>query len=74
VICEGASLPWVGALLILPALAVSGLVEVAEAVFAAPRAAFYSIRSLVLALVFSALLGEARAKGSPGWTRWPWAG
>lgn len=63
VICEGASLPLVGALMILPALAVTGLVDAAEKVFGAPRAAFYSIRSLILALVFSALLGEPRAEG-----------
>ena len=64
VICEGASLPAVGALLILPALAVTGLVDVAEKVLGLPKAAFYSLRSLVLALVFLALLGEPRAEGA----------
>ncbi len=63
VICEGASLPFVGALLILPALAVTGLVEVVEAVLGPPRAAFYGLRSLILTLVFAALLGECRAEG-----------
>jgi transposase len=64
VVCEGASLPAVGALLILPALAVTGLVDVAEKVLGLPKAAFYSLRSLLLALVFLALLGEARAEGA----------
>jgi prepilin-type processing-associated H-X9-DG protein len=64
VICEGASLPFVGALLILPGLAVTGLVDVAEKVLGLPKAAFYSLRSLLLALVFLALLGEPRAEGA----------
>lgn len=63
VITEGASLPFVGALLVLPALGVTGLVEVAKAVYGAPKAAFYGIRSLLLTLVFAALLGEPRAEG-----------
>ncbi|MDQ6838520.1 MAG: helix-turn-helix domain-containing protein [Actinomycetota bacterium] len=63
VICQGASLSFAGALLILPALAVAGLLEVAGAVFALRKAAFYSVRSLFLALVFCALVGEARAEG-----------
>ncbi|MGH9105155.1 MAG: putative transposase, partial [Acidimicrobiales bacterium] len=64
VICEGAGLPFAGALLVLPALAVTGLVEVAEKVLGLPTAAFYSLRSLLLALVFLALLGEPRAEGA----------
>ncbi|MGH9083735.1 MAG: putative transposase, partial [Acidimicrobiales bacterium] len=63
VICEGASLPLVGAMLILPALAVTGLVEAAERVLGAPKAAFYGLRSLILTLVFAALVGECRAEG-----------
>ena len=63
VICEGASLPFVGALLILPALATTGLVEASEKVLGLPKAAFYSLRSLLLSLVFCALLGECRAEG-----------
>jgi len=63
VITEGASLPFVGALLILPALAATGLLEVTEQVLGAPRAAFYALRSLVLCIVFAALLGECRAEG-----------
>ncbi len=62
-ITEGSSLPLGGALVILPALAATGLVEVAGAIFTRARAAFYGVRSLVLTVVFSALVGEARAEG-----------
>jgi hypothetical protein len=62
-ICEGASLPFAGALLVLPALCATGLLEVFESVFSLGRAAFYSIRALVLALVFCLVVGEARAEG-----------
>jgi hypothetical protein len=63
-ICEGAGLPFVGALLVLPALAATGLLDAAEKVLGLPRAAFYSLRSLLLALVFLSLLGEPRAEGA----------
>ena len=63
VICPGASLPFAGALLVLPALSATGVLEAFEAVFSTGRAAFYSIRSLVLGVVFCLLLGEARAEG-----------
>lgn len=63
VICEGASLPLAGALLILPALAATGLVDAAAGLYATGRAAFYGLRSLFLATVFACLLGEPRAEG-----------
>ncbi|MEK6278704.1 MAG: putative transposase [Actinomycetota bacterium] len=63
VICEGASLPLAGALIILPALAATGLLEVAARVYTTGRAAFYGLRSLVLAVVFAGLVGEPRAEG-----------
>ena len=63
VICEGASLPFAGALLILPALAATGLLEIAARVYGVRHAAFYSLRSLVCSLVFACLLGEPRAEG-----------
>ncbi len=63
VICEGSQLPFTGALLCLPALAATGLVDAFDAVYGNARAAFYSLRSLVLALVFMLLLGEGRAEG-----------
>ncbi|MHB8289593.1 MAG: hypothetical protein ACYDEY_10225 [Acidimicrobiales bacterium] len=43
--------------MILPGLAVIGLVDVAEKVLGVPSAAFCSMRSLLLSLVFCALLG-----------------
>jgi transposase len=62
-ICEGASLPLAGALLILPALEATGLLALSEEVFGRARAAFYGLRSLVLSMVFAMLVGEARAEG-----------
>ena len=70
VITEGASLPLAGALTILPALGATGLIDAASSVYGTgrvvggtTRAAFYGLRSLVLAVVFSALVGEPRAEG-----------
>lgn len=63
VICEGASLPLAGALLILPALATTGLIDAAGLLYATGRAAFYGVRSLVLTIVFACLVGEPRAEG-----------
>ena len=63
VITEGAGLPLAGALVILPALAATGLVEAASAVYSSARAAFYGLRSLVLTVVFAALVGQPRAEG-----------
>jgi len=63
VITEGASLPFAGALLVLPALAATGLLDAFSEVYGAARAAFYSLRALVLTLVFTALIGEPRAEG-----------
>ena len=63
VITEGAQLPLAGALVILPALAATGLVDAFESVFAPVKAAFYGLRSLVLTMVFAALVGEARVEG-----------
>jgi len=63
VICEGASLPLAGALLILPALVATGLVDIAASVFGTRKAPFYSLRSLFCSLAFACLLGEPRAEG-----------
>jgi hypothetical protein len=64
-ICEGGQLPAAGALLALPGLATTGLLEAFETTFAdqQARAAFYDIRGLVLTVAFAALLGEPRAQG-----------
>jgi hypothetical protein len=61
---EGASLPVAGALAVLPALATAGLLQVAEEVLGLPRAAFYSLRTLLLSRVLLALLGEPRPEGA----------
>jgi len=63
IICQGSSLPLAGALVILPALAATGLLEAATSLYATGRAAFYGLRSLILAVVFAAMLGEPRAEG-----------
>ena len=63
VICEGAGLPLAGALTVLPALAATGLLEEAAAVYGRSKAAFYGLRSLILAVVFAAVWGEPRAEG-----------
>ena len=69
-ICEGPALPSPGPSSILPALAATGLVDTAEAVYGpgghisgAARAAFYGIRSLLLSIVFACLLGEPGPRG-----------
>jgi transcriptional regulator with XRE-family HTH domain len=63
VVCEGASLPLGGALIILPALAATGLLDAAAGLYTTGRAAFYGLRSLVLSIVFACVLGEPRAEG-----------
>jgi len=64
VFCDGASLPLAGALLILPALVAGGLVDAVAKVYGtAKQACFYGLTSLVMTVVFSALLGEPRAEG-----------
>jgi hypothetical protein len=63
VICEGASLPLAGALVILPALAATGLIECADEVYQPTGPAFYGLASLALTVVFTALVGEPRAEG-----------
>lgn len=70
VITQGASLPLAGSLLALPALAATRLIEAATTVYGAgrtvagaQRSAFYGLRSLILCVVFSSLVGEPRAEG-----------
>src|SRR5665213_20387 len=70
VITEGASLSFAGSLVILPALLATGLLAACASVYGAGRivagvrrAAFYGLHSLVLCVVFAALVGEPRAEG-----------
>jgi transposase-like protein len=64
-VCEGGQLPAAGALLALPGLEATGLLDAFEQVYAsqADRAAFYDLRALVLTVTFGGLLGEPRAHG-----------
>ncbi|HEX2064614.1 MAG TPA: helix-turn-helix domain-containing protein [Acidimicrobiales bacterium] len=62
-ITPGASLPLAGALVILPTLAATGLLDCVAGVYDRARAAFYGLRSLVLTVVFAALVAEPRAEG-----------
>lgn len=63
-ITNGASLPLAGALVILPALAVTGLLDTVAKIYdTGRRAAFYGLASLILTVVLSCLAGEPRAEG-----------
>lgn len=64
VFTEGRDLPRVGLLLALPGLEATGLVEVAEEVYVKLNNGFYGLRSVLLTLVFLALLREPRAEGA----------
>ncbi len=64
VVTEGRELPLAGLLVILPALAEVGLLEIAQQVYGRLRNGFYGLRSLLLTLVFLALLREPRAEGA----------
>lgn len=63
VICQGASLPLAGALIIVPSLVATGLLDAAAGLYSTGRAAFYGLRSLMLSIVFACLVGEPRAEG-----------
>ncbi|MHB2024457.1 MAG: putative transposase [Mycobacteriales bacterium] len=64
VFTEGAHLPLAGLLLVLPALASTGLLEAARGVYAKLRGGFYGLSATLLTLVFLALLREPRAEGA----------
>ena len=64
VITQGAHLPLAGLLLVLPALQMTGLLEVAERTFPPMRKGFYGLRAILLMAVFMALLREPRAEGA----------
>src|SRR5665811_1976556 len=64
VLTEGAHLPLAGLLLGLPALDMTGLLEVATATFGPMSKGFYGLRATLLTGVFLALLREPRAEGA----------
>jgi len=67
-ITQGAHLPQVGLLLALPALEMTGLLDVAQETFGAMRKGFYGLRVTLLMAVFMALLRQPRADSA---TRMP---
>src|SRR5674476_336605 len=64
VLTEGAHLPLVGLLLGLPALEMTGLLDVATATFGSMSKGFYGLRATLLTGGFPALLREPRAEGA----------
>ena len=63
VFTQGARLPLAGLWLILPALAVTGLLEVFTGTYGRLRNGFYGLQPVVLTLLFLALLRDPRAEG-----------
>jgi prepilin-type processing-associated H-X9-DG protein len=64
VFTQGRQLPLAGLLLALPTLEATGLLEVAETTYGKLRSGFYGLRSVLLTLVWLALLREPRAEGA----------
>src|SRR5665647_2262903 len=64
VLTEGAHLPLAGLLLGLPALEMTGLLDVATATFGPMSKGFYGLRATLLTGVFLALLRAPRAEGA----------
>jgi len=64
VFTEGAHLPMAGLLLILPALEATGLLVAFESVYARLRNGFYGLSSVILTMLFLALLRDPRAEGA----------
>jgi transposase len=64
VITQGASLPLAGALVILPTLEATGLLDAFEQTYGWAGPAFYGLRSLVLSMSLAALLGASRAEAA----------
>ena len=63
--CEGRSLPLAGALIVLPALAGTGLLDAATRVYDTEGRASRGLRALLLSIVFASLLDEPRPEGLP---------
>src|SRR5674476_783126 len=64
VVTEGAHLPLAGLLLGLPALEMTGLLDVAAETFGPMSNGFYGLRATLMTGVFLALLREPRAEGA----------
>ena len=63
VFTQGARLPLAGLWLVLPALAVTGLLQVFTDTYGRLRNGFYGLQPVVLTLLFLALLRDPRAEG-----------
>ena len=64
VFTQGAGLPRLGMLLVLPALGATGLMEAAQEVYGRLKNGFYGLTSVLMAMVFLALAREPRAEGA----------
>ncbi|HXZ75930.1 MAG TPA: helix-turn-helix domain-containing protein [Streptosporangiaceae bacterium] len=64
VFTAAAKVPYAGLLLALPALARTGLLDAARAVYGGLRNGFYGLETVLVLLVFLALLREPRAEGA----------
>ena len=64
VFTEGAGLPRLGMLLVLPALEHTGLLDAANEVYTAMKNGFYGLTSVRMTMVFLALAREPRAEGA----------
>src|SRR5271157_4724123 len=64
VFTPASKVPYAGLLLALPALAGAGLLEAARSVYGRMRNGFYGLETMLLVLVFLALLREPRAEGA----------
>ena len=60
-VCEGRALPLAGALLLLPTLEATGLLDAADRLFGMGRCAGNGLRTLMLSMVFACLLDEPGA-------------
>ncbi len=64
VFTQGAGLPRLGSLLILPALEATGLLDAAKQVYRRMHNGFYGLSATILTMVFLALAREPRAEGA----------
>lgn len=64
VFTQGAGLPRLGTLLILPALEATGLLDAAQQVYRRLSAGFYGLSATILTMVFLAVAREPRAEGA----------
>jgi len=64
VLTQGAGLPRLGSLLIVPALETTGLLDAAKDLYGRMRNGYYGLTSTILTMVFLAIAREPRAEGA----------